>query len=53
VTKDAYEYVPANVVKKSTVGAGDSMVGGWFGLSQNKKSLKEVIRWELFVVLQL
>lgn len=46
VTKDAYEYVPApNVVKKSTVGAGDSMVGGMvWALSQNK-SLKEVIRW--------
>jgi 6-phosphofructokinase 2 len=46
VTKDAYEYVSApNVVKKSTVGAGDSMVGGMvWALSQNK-SLKEVIRW--------
>ena len=46
VTKDLYEYVPApNVVKKSTVGAGDSMVGGMvWALSQNK-SLKEVIRW--------
>jgi 6-phosphofructokinase 2 len=46
VTKDTYEFVPApNVAKKSTVGAGDSMVGGivW-ALSQNK-SLKEVIRW--------
>jgi 1-phosphofructokinase family hexose kinase len=46
VTKDVYEFVPApNVAKKSTVGAGDSMVGGivW-ALSQNK-SLKEVIRW--------
>lgn len=46
VTKDSYEFVPApNVAKKSTVGAGDSMVGGivW-ALSQNK-SLKEVIRW--------
>jgi fructose-1-phosphate kinase PfkB-like protein len=40
-----------NVVKKSTVGAGDSMVGGWFGHFKNK-SLKEVIRWELFVVLR-
>ena len=38
VTKDAYEYVPApNVAKKSTVGAGDSMVGGMvWALSQNK-----------------
>lgn len=46
VTKDSYEFVPApNVVKKSTVGAGDSMVGGMvWALSQNK-SLKEVIRW--------
>lgn len=46
ITKDSYEYVPApNVVKKSTVGAGDSMVGGMvWALSQNK-SLKEVIRW--------
>jgi 6-phosphofructokinase 2 len=31
------------LLKKSTVGAGDSMVGG-MALSQNK-SLKEVIRW--------
>jgi 6-phosphofructokinase 2 len=46
VTKDNYEYVPApNVAKKSTVGAGDSMVGGMvWALTQNK-SLKEVIRW--------
>jgi 6-phosphofructokinase 2 len=46
VTKDAYEFVPApNVVKRSTVGAGDSMVGGMvWALSQNK-TLKEVIRW--------
>ena len=46
VTKDEYEYVPApNVAKKSTVGAGDSMVGGMvWALSQNK-SLKDVIRW--------
>lgn len=46
VTKDTYEFVPApNVVKRSTVGAGDSMVGGMvWALSQNK-SLKEVIRW--------
>ena len=29
VTKNSYDYVAApNVVKKSTVGAGDSMVGG-------------------------
>jgi len=46
VTKDVYEFVPApNVAKKSTVGAGDSMVGGMvWALSQNE-SLKEVIRW--------
>ncbi|MFE3848196.1 1-phosphofructokinase family hexose kinase [Flavobacterium sp. LB3P45] len=46
VTKDSYEFAPApNVAKKSTVGAGDSMVGGMvWALSQNK-SLKEVIRW--------
>jgi 6-phosphofructokinase 2 len=46
VTKDSYEFVPApNVAKKSTVGAGDSMVGGMvWALSQNKR-LKEVIRW--------
>lgn len=46
VTKDNYEFVPApNVAKKSTVGAGDSMVGGMvWALSQNK-NLKEVIRW--------
>ncbi|MFV8335686.1 1-phosphofructokinase family hexose kinase [Flavobacterium sp. RSP29] len=46
VTKDSYEFVPApNVAKKSTVGAGDSMVGGMvWALSQNK-NLKEVIRW--------
>lgn len=46
VTKDSYDYVPApNVAKKSTVGAGDSMVGGMtWALAQNKP-LKEVIRW--------
>lgn len=46
VTKDICEFVSApNVVKKSTVGAGDSMVGAMvWALSQNK-SLKEVIRW--------
>lgn len=46
VTKDSYEFVPApHVPKKSTVGAGDSMVGGMvWALSQNK-SLKEVLRW--------
>ncbi|TDD99869.1 1-phosphofructokinase family hexose kinase [Flavobacterium cellulosilyticum] len=46
VTKDSYDYVPApNVAKKSTVGAGDSMVGGMvWALSQNK-SIKDVLRW--------
>ena len=46
VTGDSYDFVPApNVAKKSTVGAGDSMVGGMvWALSQNK-SLKDVIRW--------
>ncbi len=46
VTKDEIEFVSApNVVRKSTVGAGDSMVGALvWALSQNK-SLKEVIRW--------
>ena len=46
VTKNSYDYVAApNVVKKSTVGAGDSMVGGMvWALSQNK-NLQEVIRW--------
>lgn len=45
-TKDSYDFVPApHVPKRSTVGAGDSMVGGivW-ALSQNK-SLKEAMRW--------
>lgn len=46
VTKDAMEFVKApKVENKSTVGAGDSMVGGMvWALSQNK-SLKEVIQW--------
>lgn len=46
VTKDSYDFVPApHVPKKSTVGAGDSMVGGMvWALSQNK-NLKEVMRW--------
>ncbi len=46
VTKEDTFFVPApNVHKKSTVGAGDSMVGGMvWALSQNKP-LKEVIRW--------
>lgn len=46
VTKDSYDFVPApNVVKRSTVGAGDSMVGAMvWALSQNK-SVREAIRW--------
>lgn len=45
VTKDTTEFVAApKAVKKSTVGAGDSMVGGMvWALSQNKP-LKEVIQ---------
>lgn len=46
VSKEQIEFVKApKVTKKSTVGAGDSMVGGivW-ALSQNK-TLKEVIQW--------
>jgi len=45
VTKDQTEYVKAPIAeKKSTVGAGDSMVGAMvWALSQNK-SLKEVLR---------
>ena len=46
VTATQTEFVPApNVAKKSTVGAGDSMVGAMvWALSQNK-SLKEVVQW--------
>lgn len=46
VTKNQTEFVAApNVVKKSTVGAGDSMVGAMtWALSENK-SLKEVVQW--------
>lgn len=46
VTKNQIEFVPApNVARKSTVGAGDSMVGAMvWALSQNK-SLKEVVHW--------
>ncbi len=45
VSKDSTEFVKAPIVeKKSTVGAGDSMVGGMvWALSQNK-TLKEVIQ---------
>lgn len=46
ITATQTEFVPApNVAKKSTVGAGDSMVGAMvWALSQNK-SLKEVVQW--------
>ena len=46
VSKEQNEFVKApKVTKKSTVGAGDSMVGGMvWALSQNK-TLKEVIQW--------
>jgi 6-phosphofructokinase 2 len=46
VTATQTEFVPApNVAKKSTVGAGDSMVGAMtWALSQNKE-LKEVVQW--------
>jgi 6-phosphofructokinase 2 len=46
VTATQTEFVPApNVVKKSTVGAGDSMVGAMvWALSQNKNQ-KEVVQW--------
>ncbi|HSN48629.1 MAG TPA: 1-phosphofructokinase family hexose kinase [Flavobacterium sp.] len=46
VTATQTEFVPApNVVRKSTVGAGDSMVGAMvWALSQNK-CLREVVQW--------
>lgn len=46
VSKNQTEFVAApKVTKKSTVGAGDSMVGGMvWALSQNK-TLKEVLQW--------
>jgi 6-phosphofructokinase 2 len=46
VTATQTEFIPApNVVKKSTVGAGDSMVGAMvWALAQNKP-LKEVVQW--------
>lgn len=46
VTATQTEFVAApDVIKKSTVGAGDSMVGAMvWALSQNK-SLKEVVQW--------
>lgn len=46
VSKNETHFVPApNIRKRSTVGAGDSMVGGMvWALSQNKP-LKEVVQW--------
>lgn len=46
VTKDQTEFVKApNVEKKSTVGAGDSMVGGMTWALSQSKTLKEVLQW--------
>jgi 6-phosphofructokinase 2 len=46
VTKDICELIPApNVQKKSTVGAGDSMVGGMVWALSQGKSFHEMIRW--------
>ncbi len=45
VTKDTVEFVAApQVEKKSTVGAGDSMVGGMVWALSQHKTLKEVIQ---------
>jgi 6-phosphofructokinase 2 len=46
VTKDFCEHIPAPPVqKKSTVGAGDSMVGGMVWALSMGKSLQEMHRW--------
>ena len=46
VTKDILEKIPAPTVKKlSTVGAGDSMVGGMTWMLEQRKSLLEVVRF--------
>lgn len=46
VTKDETHFIPApNVSKKSTVGAGDSMVGGMTWALSQDKSMKEVVQW--------
>ena len=46
VSKDVTEFVNApKVEKKSTVGAGDSMVGGMVWALSKNKSLKEVLQW--------
>lgn len=45
ITKDTVDHVPAPAVKKrSTVGAGDSMVAGMVWALSNGQSLREVIR---------
>ncbi|WP_290839220.1 PfkB family carbohydrate kinase [Flavobacterium sp.] len=46
VSKDEAFHVPApHVKKKSTVGAGDSMVGGMVWALSQGKPLKEVMQW--------
>ena len=46
VTKDMHEKIPAPTVKKlSTVGAGDSMVGGMAWMLEQGKSLSEIARF--------
>ena len=46
VTKDIHESIPAPTVKKlSTVGAGDSMVGGMAWMLSQGKSLQEMVRF--------
>jgi len=46
VTKDFCEHISAPPVqKKSTVGAGDSMVGGMVWALSQGKSLQEMLRW--------
>jgi 6-phosphofructokinase 2 len=46
VTKDLCEHIPAPPVqKKSTVGAGDSMVGGMVWALSVGKTLPEMLRW--------
>lgn len=46
VTKDLCENIPAPIVKKaSTVGAGDSMVGGITWMLDQEKSLPEAVRF--------
>lgn len=46
VTKDICEHIPApSVQKKSTVGAGDSMVGGMVWALSTGKNLQEMLCW--------